>query len=125
MRQREQIIHNYVNAYNNFDIDGMLIHLDPDILFKNVSEGAINMTLEGLTAFRAQAEKAKSLFSQRYQQIIRFKHDEHQSEIDIDYRATLAVDLSDELKKGSKLELKGKSIFKFSQDKIIAITDVS
>jgi len=125
MKQREQIINNYVAAYNNFDIDSMLIHLDEDILFNNVSEGKINMTLEGITAFKAQAEKAKSMFSERQQQIIQFKHEDHQTEIDIEYHATLAVDLSDELKKGNKLELKGKSIFKFSQKKIIAITDVS
>jgi len=125
MKQREQIINNYVAAYNNFDIDGMLIHLDQDILFKNISEGKINMTLEGITAFKTQAEKAKSMFSERQQQIIQFKHEDHQTEIDIEYRATMAVDLSDELKKGSKLELKGKSIFKFSQEKIVAITDVS
>lgn len=125
MKEREQIIHNYVNAYNNFDIDGMLRHLDPDIVFNNVSEGKIDMTLEGSAAFRAQAEKAKNIFTQRQQQIIQFKHDDHQTEIEIDYRATLAVDLSDELKKGSKLELKGKSIFRFSDKKIIAITDIS
>jgi hypothetical protein len=125
MKQREQIIHKYINAYNNFDVDGMVAQLDPDILFNNVSEGTINLTLKGLTAFRAQAEKAKSMFSNRQQKIAHFKHEDHQTEIEINYNATLAVDLSDELKKGSKLELSGKSIFKFSKDKIIAITDIS
>ena len=125
MEQREQIIHNYINAYNNFDIDGMLAALDPDILFKNVSQGNTSMTIEGLEAFRAQAEKAKDMFSERQQQITHFKHDDHQTEIGINYHATLAVDLSDELKKGTKLELKGKSIFHFSEDRIIGITDIS
>jgi len=125
MKKREQIINNYVDAYNHFDIDGMLIHLDHGILFNHISEGKINMTIEGLTAFKAQAEQAKSMFSEGQQQIIQFRHEDRQTEIDLKYRATLAVDLSDELKKGSKLELKGKSIFTFSQDKITAITDVN
>lgn len=83
MKQREQIINNYINAYNNFDIDGML------------------------------------------DQIVQFKHDDHQTEIDVEYSATLAADLSNELKKGMELELKGKSIFRFSHGKIIVITDIS
>ncbi len=125
MKEREQIIHNYINAYNNFDIDGMLTQLAPGILFINVSGGETNMTLQGLTAFSEQAEKAKGMFSKRQQQITHFIHDDHQTEIGINYSGTLAVDLSAELKKGSKLELSGKSIFKFADDKIIAITDIS
>lgn len=44
---------------------------------------------------------------------------------EIDYSATLATDLPNGLKKGHKIELKGKSIFKFLDNKIIELIDIS
>lgn len=46
-------------------------------------------------------------------------------EIQIDYEATLAVDLPNGLKAGSKIQLKGKSIFGFLEEKISLIEDYS
>ena len=125
MKQREQIIHNYISAYNHFDIDAMLATLDPEIMFQNVAQGNVTMTIEGLGAFRMQAEKARDLFSERRQEITHFNHTDHETETSINYSAILAVDLSNELKKGNKLELKGKSIFRFFENRIVAITDIS
>ncbi|MGF7040482.1 nuclear transport factor 2 family protein [Mucilaginibacter lappiensis] len=125
MKQRERIINNYVKAYNNFDIDGMLIDLDQSIKFVNISSGEVNMTLNGLSAFKAQAIQAKDLFSIREQTIKSFKHPDDQSEIEIAYSAVLAIDLPNGLKRGDKLNINGKSTFKFSGDKIIEITDIS
>jgi hypothetical protein len=125
MKQRERIINNYVKAYNNFDIDGMLIDLDQSIKFVNISSGEVNMTLNGLSAFKAQAIQAKDLFSIREQTIKSFKHPDNQSEIEIAYSAVLAIDLPNGLKRGDKLNINGKSTFKFSGDKIIEITDIS
>jgi hypothetical protein len=39
--------------------------------------------------------------------------------------AVLAVDLANGLRKGDELNLQGRSIFKFSGDKIVAISDIS
>jgi hypothetical protein len=125
MKQRERIINNYVKAYNNFDIDGMLVDLDQSIKFVNISSGEVNMTLNGLSAFKAQAIQAKDLFSIREQTIKSFKHPDDQSEIEIAYSAVLAIDLPNGLKRGDKLNINGKSTFKFSGDKIIEITDIS
>ena len=36
MKQREQLIKSYIEAYNRFDIKGMLTDLDPSIKFENV-----------------------------------------------------------------------------------------
>jgi hypothetical protein len=125
MKQRERIINNYIKAYNNFDIDGMLIDLDPSVKFLNISSGEVNMTLNGLSAFKEQAIQAKDLFSSRQQTIRSFKHFDDQSEIEIAYSAVLAIDLPNGLKTGDKLNINGKSTFKFSGDKIIEITDIS
>jgi SnoaL-like domain len=125
MKQREDIIINYIDAYNSFDVDKMLTDFDPSIKFENISNGTISMTLTGLSEFRKQAEQAKSLFSKRQQTIKSYKHEGEQTEIEIDYQATLAIDLPNGLKQGDELNLVGRSIFQFFNDKIIALTDIS
>ncbi len=123
--QQQEIIRNYINAYNNFDVPGMLAHLHEAIEFKNRSNGEVNMTLNGVEAFRLQAEQATHLFSQRHQEIISMVHDADQVEAEIGYRGTLAVDLPNGMKKGEELSMKGKSIFRFLEGKIVSLTDIS
>jgi hypothetical protein len=125
MMEREKIIKDYINAYNNFDIEKMLIHLDEQIKFENISNGVTNMTLTDLDSFRKQAEQAKDLFITRRQTIKSWTHQDNVTEIQIEYDAVLAIDLPNGLKKGDNLNLEGKSIFKFSGDKIIELTDMS
>jgi hypothetical protein len=125
MEDKETIVKNYVNAYNNFDINGMMADMDQSIVFENVSDGKVNMTLNGLDEFKAQAEQGKNLFSSRQQTIKGFTHTNEQTEIEIAYHAVLAIDLPNGMKKGDELNLSGRSIFKFSGDKIVKITDIS
>lgn len=125
MQQRELIISNYVKAYNSFDVAGMLKDLAPAVKFENISNGDVNMELDGIEAFRNQAEQAVKLFERREQIIRSFKHTGNKTEIAIDYNATLAIDLPNGLKKGDELNLKGHSIFTFDKDKIIGIMDIS
>jgi hypothetical protein len=125
MKQRENIILNYIKAYNEFDMDGMVADFDESIRFENISNGKSIMTLFGLTAFKAQAERAIDVFSARQQTVKAFHHSGDQTEIEIDYEATLAVDFPNGLKKGRRLKLLGKSIFKFSGEKIVELIDIS
>ncbi|RFS15118.1 nuclear transport factor 2 family protein [Emticicia sp. C21] len=125
MQQQEQLIQHYIKSYNNFDVEGMLRDLDENVQFENISGGEVNMSIQGLSAFRDQAEKAKAFFSDRQQLIKSFQHKHNQTEIEIDYHVILAIDLPNGLKKGDALDLKGKSVFTFNNLKIIAITDIS
>ncbi|MDB5286877.1 MAG: hypothetical protein JWR05_1826 [Mucilaginibacter sp.] len=125
MKLREQTINNYINAYNNFDVNRMIADMDPSIKFENVSNTEVNMTLNGLPAFIEQAEQAKAMFISRQQTIKSFKHTANQTEIDIAYHAVLAIDLPNGMKTGDELNLTGKSIFKFWGDKITELTDIS
>jgi hypothetical protein len=122
---REKIIQDYITAYNHFDVERMIANLDNNIHFENISNGVTNMTLEGLASFKEQAENAKHFFSKRTQTIISCKHLGSETEIEITYHAILATDFPNGLKKGDELNLQGKSIFKFSGDSIIALTDIS
>jgi hypothetical protein len=125
MTGREKIIHNYIAGYNQFDIDKMVTDFAENVIFRNIREGALNMSLSGLTAFRQQAEQAKNYFTQRTQTIKSFKHMENATEIEIDYYAVLGMDFPNGLKSGQELKLAGKSIFKFSGNSIIELTDIS
>jgi hypothetical protein len=51
--------------------------------------------------------------------------DENKAEVEISYTGILAIDLPNGLKSGSKIELRGQSIFTFQDDKIIKIEDIS
>lgn len=125
MTNKEKIIHNYIEGYNQFDIDKMIADFDESIVFENIQDGEINMTLNGIDEFKAQAEKSKEYFSVRKQTIQSFSHDSNAVTIEIDYYAVLAIDFPNGLKAGQELNLKGKSVFKFSDNKIAKLTDIS
>ena len=125
MEQKQQLINNYIKAYNNFDIEGMLNGLAADVKFENVSNGEVNLSLTGIEAFKEQAQQAAGIFSSRTQTVTAYNHIDDVTEADIDYHAILAIDLPNGLKKGDALNLTGKSVFRFSGDKIVAITDIS
>ncbi|MDB5208446.1 MAG: SnoaL-like domain protein [Flavisolibacter sp.] len=125
MKDREALINNYIEGYNHFDIDKMISNFDEKIVFENVSNGETNLLLKGLKAFREQAEQAKNYFSVRTQTVTSFVHQNDKTEIEIEYKAILAMDFPNGLKKGDEVKLKGKSIFQFLGDKIIRLTDIS
>jgi hypothetical protein len=125
MINREAIIQNYITGYNQFDIERMVVDFDENIVFENISNDESNMLLTGLQAFREQAEQAKQYFSERTQTVKSFKHHNDKTEIELDYKATLAMDLPNGLKKGEELHLQGKSLFAFSGNKIVGLTDIS
>jgi hypothetical protein len=125
MIKREAIIQSYIDGYNQFDIEKMVMDFDEATVFKNISNGVTNMTLTGLAAFKEQAEQAKTYFTARTQSITRYHHQNDETEIEVDYYAILALDFPNGLKKGDELRLKGRSIFKFRSDKIIQLTDIT
>lgn len=122
---REKVVKNYIDGYNHFDIDKMMADFDESIYFENVQNGEVNMSLSGISAFKQQAEHAKNYFTIRQQTIKSFTHNDDETEITINYSAVLAMDFPNGLKKGETLNLIGKSIFKFSNNKVIKLTDIS
>jgi hypothetical protein len=77
----------------------------------------------GKEAFRKQAKESLSYFSSRKQNHESIQHRETESEVAISFWAIAAMDLPNGIKKGQEIELKGKSIFRFSGKKISAIQD--
>jgi len=122
---RKITIENYIESYNDFNIERMLRDLDDDIIFRNISGGILNLETKGITEFKAQAELVKHFFSHREQKVIDLKFSENEIEAEIFYRAVAASDLPNGLQTGEKIELRGKSIFRFVNDKIVQIEDIS
>ena len=125
MDKRASIIKNYIDGYNEFDIDKMVTDFDEGIVFENIADGKITLSLTGLTSFRKQAEQAKEYFSYRKQTIKSYIHHHNETEIEIDYKAIIAIDFTNGLKKGEELHLKGKSVFTFEYNKIVKLSDIS
>lgn len=125
MESRERAIKNYVKGYNKFDINKMTADFSDDIVFENIQNGEVNMTLIGIDEFREQAEKAKTYFSIRLQTITAFHHFESKTEVEINYFAVLAMDFPNGMKKGDELSFKGKSVFEIFGGRIFKLTDIS
>jgi hypothetical protein len=123
--QIEQSIKQYIHAYNDFDIEGMLVKLHPSIVFKNISHGKVALITVGLGEFKVQAQKAVTYFRHREQLISDLKIKDQWAEVTIDYTAILAIDLPNGMKQGETLRLKGRSVFRFENDLIISIEDYS
>ncbi|UGU15066.1 nuclear transport factor 2 family protein [Sinomicrobium kalidii] len=125
MADQQQIIKSYIEAYNNFDVEGMLNNLHPDVLFENVSGGKTDLSLRGISDFEQQARKAATLFSQRKQTVTSVNENGNTVIVDIDYTGILAQDFPNGMKKGDSIKLKGRSTFGFKKGKIAHIRDES
>ena len=124
-KKYKRIIKRYVKAYNHFDIDRMMADMDDDVKFENIAEGVVTLSLEGKEALKDQAGNAKNLFKKRKQTITHYSFGKDYAEIRVNYSAIVAVDLPEGLKSGDSLELKGRSIFMFKDNKIIELKDIA
>lgn len=59
MMNREKMIKNYIDGYNQFDINKMVADFDDNVIFENTQNGETNVFLTGLSAFKQQAEHAR------------------------------------------------------------------
>ncbi|GAB2772189.1 hypothetical protein GCM10027275_13810 [Rhabdobacter roseus] len=119
------IIEKYLQAYNGFDVPGMVENLHEEVVFENSTNGVIDLTTIGIDAFRQQAEAAQGYFTQREQKATFWQFEENVVTVQIEYAGVLAVELPNGLKPGDTLRLEGKSIFEFQDGRIIKIQDVS
>lgn len=118
------LIDHYIDAYNRKDIDDMLKGVHPQVEFKNISAGVVNASTNGVAELRTLAQQSLSLFSERHQKIESFELQDHVAVATIVFRAVVAADLPNGLKKGQVLNLSGRSEFEFQDGAISKITDI-
>lgn len=124
-RTPQQLVEAYIEAYNRFDVAGMLGPLHEAVVFRNISNGEVNLTTAGKEQFRAQAEQAKQYFSEREQRVTEWQAAGDEVTVLIDYCAVAAVALPNGLQPGDALAMQGKSVFRFENGQIISIEDIS
>jgi len=126
LNDRTEKIFRYLDAYNKMDVENMIADFSDDIIFQNIMNDDKTMELQGIEEFKKQAIEALSYFSHREQSIESMIHSLDSTEITISYRAIAAMDFPNGLKKGDEINLKGKSIFEFSEDgRISSLTDIA
>ena len=123
--QSKTLIERYIQAYNAFDVEGMLSGLHHEVIFENQSNGETTLSTKGIEQFKTQAEAALQYFTERQQQIESWEFNDQSILVNIDYKAVLAIDFPNGMKAGDALEIKGSSEFRFSDGKIIRIIDRS
>ncbi|UQZ37663.1 hypothetical protein C2I18_23185 [Paenibacillus sp. PK3_47] len=124
-KEIRDIIENYLEAYNSFEIESMVNLLHKDIIFRNISNEETTTETRGIQAFRELAEQSSTMFTSRRQIITGYSVINDKAEVGIDYEGILAVDLPNGLKIGDKLHLNGMSKFEIKEGKISLIEDYS
>lgn len=119
------LIESYIDAYNRMDVDDMLLVVHPDVEFKNISAGVVNARTSGIAELKALAQQSILLFSERRQVIESLEIVGSRAVASITFRAVVASDLPNGLRKGQILSLSGRSEFEFQDGKISKITDIS
>lgn len=125
MTLHESLIADYIDAYNRFDVAGMTAHLSEDVVFENIQNGVVTLRTEGLEAFRQQATAALAYFSSRTQNILEMRSVGDTLEATIAYSAVAAMDFPNGIRKGERLNLTGKSVFRFENNRITHLIDAS
>jgi ketosteroid isomerase-like protein len=124
-QQARELIENYLEGYNLFDVAGMLSCLHPEVVFENITDGVVTLRTDGKDAFEAQATQAIEFFMERNQHIQSFHFGTDRAEVGIEYFAITAVDWPSGIKAGTILQLTGQSIFTFRDELIASIQDIS
>ncbi|SHL60252.1 nuclear transport factor 2 family protein [Hymenobacter psychrotolerans] len=124
--EQKQLVHaGYIEAYNRFDVAGMLRPLHENVVFRNITNGETDLTLTDKESFRQQAEQALQYFSRREQRVTEWQVADSRVEVLLDYAAVAALDFPNGLKAGDTLQLQGKSVFQFADGLISSIDDIS
>ncbi len=121
----QTLIEQFLDAYNRFEIDGMMELVDPDIEFRNVSGGDVDTAAIGQEEFRELAEQSAFMFSSRTQTPTNFQTQDETVSVDIEFAGILATDIPGGMKTGEELLVSGRSEYVFRDDKIYRLTDYS
>lgn len=125
MKRQEELINMYVSGYNAFNMKKMLSPLHSKIVFENHVKDELTMKLEGIKSFKKQAQKGFDIYSKRKQELLSMDHEEGKSTAIVNYSGTLKVDIGDQMKKGQVMNISGRSVFTFQDDRIIKLEDYS
>ncbi len=123
--KKQDLIQQYLDAYNAFAVDGMMKAIHEDIVFEHVGDGEVSTNAAGAKAFRELAEQSLKLFTSREMKATKFKLEGDGATATIEFTAVLAEDLENGVPAGETIEMTGRSEFEFRSNLIWRIRDFS
>ncbi|WP_426285585.1 nuclear transport factor 2 family protein [Luteibacter sp. E-22] len=117
------LIEAYLDAYNRFDIDGMLATLSDDVRFEHHSGGELSVATEGKVDFEKLARVGAAMFASRQQFVTELREVGDAVIADIQFHGEIADDIPDGPGAGTVIEMRGTSEFRFAGGKIVRVVD--
>lgn len=118
--EKRLLVEEYLQAYNEMSVDGMLKVLHPEIQFQHVAGGKVMASTSGIGAFRSLAEQGVAMFEERTQQVQAIRESRNTIILTVEFRGRLRVPPAGS---DGELRLVGTSEFSFGDLKISRIVD--
>jgi len=120
---RQALIDAYIDAYNRFDIEGMLAVLSDDVRFEHHAGGDMSVATDGKDEFGKLARVGAALFASRRQEVTAVRDEGDTVVVDIAFHGEVAEDIPDGPGAGTVIEMVGTSEFAFDGGKISRVID--
>ena len=120
---RQALIEAYIDAYNRFDIAGMLATLSDDVRFEHHSGGQLSVATDGKDEFEKLARVGAAMFASRRQVVVALDEADGTVEATIDFHGEIAEDIPDGPGSGTVIEMRGASEFGFAGGRICRVID--
>jgi len=120
----KEIVQKYINAYNNFDIETMVSLMHNDCIYEGKTKGIQSFCIKGKHSFRQINMLSKNNYTFRKQVIEGFIESMNKVEVNLYFKAILAVDVSELGKKGEEIAFETKSVFEFKNGLIYKLTNL-
>lgn len=120
---RQVLIEAYIDAYNRFDIEGMLAVLSDDVRFEHHSAGEISVATDGKAELGKLARVGATMFASRHQSIVALDEEGDTVVATVDFHGEIAEDIPDGPRAGTVIEMRGSSEFGFAGGRICRVVD--
>lgn len=119
----QALIEAYIDAYNRFDVEGMLVTLTDDVRFEHHADGALSVATDGKADFEKLARVGAALFASRQQTLIELRDDGETVIATIDFHGEIAEDIPEGPGAGTIIEMQDTSEFSFRDNRISRVID--
>jgi steroid delta-isomerase-like uncharacterized protein len=116
------LVREYVDRYNQSDIDGMLACCTEDVVYETVDDGG-SMRLAGKDAVRQVLAATIRAFLERRQDVVGLTVDGRMATAETVFSGVAAAELSPEIGQGDMVSARGAMIFEVKGDRFARIRD--
>lgn len=120
---RQALVEAYIDAYNRFDIDGMLATLSADVRFEHYGGGELAVATNGKAEFEKLARVGAAMFASRTQRVTAMEVRGETLVVGIDFHGEVAEDIPEGPSAGTVIDMTGTSEFEFADGKICRVID--